>query len=448
MHIVVIGGGVVGLSQAWAFARRGASVSVLEARTSGLGASAVNAGWVVPAMASPVPAPGVVTEALAAMLRRTGPVAVRPSLEPGFLAFLLGMWRASTRERFRAGFAAQLALAERTDALIEDWLADGVRTELHRDGVLLAFTSAAKLSHQLDDADLPAALGRPLRGLTGDEARELEPTLSEHVVGSVVIPSEWHVDPVALVAGLAHRVRELGVAVHERTIATGIERDTRTGGRVVVTAGGERHPADAVVLAAGTWTGRLARGLGVRLPTYAGSGLCVDLAPGTLPRPRRMLYLAEERVAVTPLDGRLRLAGTMRFGAPRSRPTGGRDPVERVDRVRARAVARSPHRHLDGWPDDDALDRATLSVEAGARPMTPDGLPVIGPLPGVDGVWVSSGHGMMGVTLAPGSAEALTTAVLDGRTPEVLAPFDPARFARRARRTDRRAPVPDVTGVR
>lgn len=442
MRVVIVGGGVIGLAQAWSLARRGVEVTVLDAGSGGPNASTVNAGWIVPAMASPVPAPGVVTEALRALARRTGPVSIRPSLDPTLLTGLVGMWRASTRQRFRAGFAAQLALAERTDGLIEDWLDDGVAVQVHRDGALLAHTSRTKLAHQSDDADLPAARGRPLERLSGDEARALEPTLSERVVGAVLIPTEWHVDPAALVLALAARVRELGGTLLADTDVTSLRREhDRTR---VVAADGAEHRGDAIVLAAGAWTGRLARTLGVRLPIIAGTGLSLDLEAEGLPVPRRMLYLAEERVAMTPLGDRLRLAGTMRFGAPRARRTaavarsgrdGAVDPIERVDRVRARAVARSPRSHLAEWPDDATIDRATRDLNAGARPMTPDGLPAIGRLPGTSDVWVSTGHGMMGVTLASTSAAALTTAMVDGALPDVLAPFDPARFdrGRRAR---------------
>lgn len=456
MHVVVVGGGVVGLAQAWALARRGVAVTVLDARTPGRGASAANAGWLVPAMASPVPAPGVVGQALRLMRSRSGPLSVRPSLAPGFLGALLGMWRASTPARFRAGFAAQLALAAQADALVEDWLADGVAMELHRDGALLAFTDRARLAHELDHADLPAALGRPLEALDAAAAREREPTLAADVVGAVAIPTEWHVDPVALTAGLAARVTALGGRIVADAPVIGAASAHGADGRTVravVTEAGDEVPADAVVLAAGAWTGRLARELGAPLAVFAGSGHAVDLAPAGLPMPHGMLYLAEEKVAVTPLATRLRLAGTMRFAWPGRRPRGAPDasavgaastdaavdatrhadrapdPVERVDPVRARAIARSPRRYLAGWPDGATVDAATLGVTAGARPMTSDGLPLLGRLQGTTNVWVSSGHGMMGVTLAAASADALTGAVLGGEAPAVLAPFDPARFA-------------------
>src|SRR5919206_338297 len=109
-RVAVVGGGVIGLTTAYELAREGVEVVVLDARATGLGASAVNAGWFVPAEATPVPGPGMVGQTLRWMLRRDSPVYIRPSLDPRFAAFLLGMWRRSNARDQRAGFEAHLRL--------------------------------------------------------------------------------------------------------------------------------------------------------------------------------------------------------------------------------------------------------------------------------------------------------------------------------------------------
>jgi D-amino-acid dehydrogenase len=174
-----------------------------------------------------------------------------------------------------------------------------------------------------------------------------------------------------------------------------------------------RLSADAVVIAAGARSAVVSGLFGTRLPVRPGKGYSVDYVPA--PQPLAMpLMLAEAHSVMSPLEGALRLAGTMEFG--------GFD--ERVSARRVAALRRAPSRYLAGWrPDADAEPPA-----AGLRPMTPDGLPVIGRLRDAPAVLVATGHAMLGMTLAPRTAVLLAGILLDGEEPEVLRPFSPRRF--------------------
>jgi D-amino-acid dehydrogenase len=359
------------------------------------------------------------------MLRSDSPLLVRPVPDPGYLAFLVGMWRHGTARAFRAGFEAQVQLASTTLDLLDAYARDGVGFEVHRDGVLLAFLTREKFDHQRHDLSVPARAGFEPQVLDGDEVRACEPALTDAVVGGVRFPREWHVDPRSLVTGLRARCAALGVQVRTGSPVTGFDR---TGDRVLAAVvDGQRVTTDAVVLAAGAWTRPLAARLGASVPIHPGKGYAIDLAPAPVAL-RSMLYLAEAKVAMTPLDGRLRLAGTMELGRL----------GERIDPVRVAAIGRAPRAYLRGWQ----APRDPSTVGAGMRPMTPDGLPLIGRLPGFDNVYVTSGHGMMGVTLAPASARALALVVSGRSTPPELRPFDPARFRRLRRRPRSSRPVP------
>jgi D-amino-acid dehydrogenase len=100
---------------------------------------------------------------------------------------------------------------------------------------------------------------------------------------------------------------------------------------------------------------------------------------------------------------------------------------EELNQIRVGAILRAPTRYFRDWQPPPL---ATVKPRAGIRPMTPDGMPIIGHLGDFDNVFVSTGHGMQGITLGPGSAMALTDLVLHGHQPEVLNPFTPARFTR------------------
>jgi len=414
---VIVGGGVVGLCTAYALHRRGATVMVVDAGPRERAASHANAGWIVPSLSGPVPAPGLVGTSLRWMLQPGSPLHLRPRADPAFARWLLAFWRRCNAHDHRAGLEATLALAAGTMACFDALRADGVAFEEHRGGLAVAYHTAAALAH--DHAGLAPLVpfGYPTPPLLdGDAIRALEPALAAAIVGGYWLAGERHVRPDTLVAGLIARLRAGGVAVHEGESVVGVDLAGGNGPRRItsVTTDRGRIAAEAVVVCAGAWTPAVLRRAGARpLPIEAAKGYSLDYAPP--PRPvGRALYLHEARVAVTPLAGMVRLAGTMELSGLNHRLTP----------ARLAAVARAGTRSLRDWPPDPSAAVAWT----GSRPLTPDGLPTIGAMPGWANLLVASGHGMLGVTLGPATGDAVADFLLTGRAPDVLAPFDPARF--------------------
>ena len=409
MHTVVIGGGVIGLTQAYHLAREGESVTVVDARGTGLGASEVNAGWIVPAEAAPVPGPGVVLQSLKWMLRPDSPLYIRPSVQPDFLKFMFNMWRRSNFQDQRAGFEGHLRLAQHTIETFDEYRADGMDFEMHSEGLLMAFTQKENLEHHLDNLDLPKSFDLDPQVLVGDDVRTHEPLLTDAVYGGIYFPRERHVDPGAMVTALHKRLVEMAVQIIENSP---IDRVTFNGSTVTAVHRGEqKFDGDRFVLAAGAWTGPLSKLFKAPIPVRPGKGYSLEVPAYGL---KGAVNLSDAKVAVTPFNARLRLAGTMEFG--------GLD--EKINQVRIDAILRAPRTYFKGWepPTEPVTPRA------GIRPMTPDGMPVIGALGSLSNTFVSTGHGMLGVTLAPGSAAALTNLILTGRKSPALLPFTSARF--------------------
>jgi D-amino-acid dehydrogenase len=419
--VVVVGGGIIGLCTAFALHQRGVPATVLDAGPAEHAASHVNAGWIVPTLAAPVPSPGLIATSLRWMLRSDSPLYIRPRLDPAFLRWTLGFWRHCNARDFLAGTEAIAAFGARSLALYDAMREAGVRYEEHRDGLLFAYRTSEALEHDYAALETVRRFGFEISPImSGDELRALEPSLSETVSGGYRLPQERSVRPDTLVRGLIAYLQERGIEVRRGALVSGIET---AGGNVTgVVAGGQRIPAATVVVAAGAWTPRLLKPLRVPVPIEAGKGYSIDFAPAPdLPEPvRRPLYLHESRVTITPLEGMIRLAGTMELS--------GLNRYVRQERVAA--IARAAAWAIRGWPAQTPGSAPGVRIWNGPRPMTPDGLPVIGRLPGYRNLVVASGHGMLGVTLAPATGEAIADLITTGDAPEVITPFDPGRFAR------------------
>jgi D-amino-acid dehydrogenase len=412
MRVIVVGGGVVGLASAYRLAASGADVVVVEAGAAGQAASHGNAAKVALAESGPVPAPGMILQGLRWMLKPDSPLYVRPSLAPAHVRFLVRMARYCTAADFRRGLEATLRLAEGANDLFDDWARDGLSFESHQAGVLLAFESRERFDEQTASLDVFEAFGLVPEHLHDDAVRAKEPALSPMIRHGLFFPDDRQIEPDSLTRALVKRCQELGAEVLEHTPVRTVLRD---GDRVT----GVRTPTgdvtgDVLLLTAGVWTGPLSRELGVALPIRPGKGYSVDYAPSPVSF-RTSLTLEDARVAVTPLDGKVRLAGTMEFG--------GLDL--RIDQRRVEAIKRAAVHAFPEWGEPEGA-----APWAGLRPMTPDGLPVIGQLSALHNVYVASGHGMLGLTLAPSTAELVAEMILRGRMPLTAEAFSPRRFTR------------------
>ena len=412
--MAVVGGGVVGLACAWELRRAGADVIVLERATVGGGVSRGNTGWVCPSMTYPLPAPGMVREGLRQLVTGGEAFVLRPTLDPSFVRWLWHFRRNCTQARFDAGVRALLGLNRRTLELFDAYRAAGVEFEMHTAGLVVAARTAEGL-------DLYRAIFARLRQLgydggtigelDGKEAATIEPALdADKVVAGLRAVVDRFVRPESLTAGLAASLRADGVEIRE---GCELRELHRRNGSLDIDTGGEPVRADRVVIAAGLPSGPLLKRCGVRVPLVGARGYSVTL-PGRGTPPSHALYLAEAKLGLSPYDGGVRIAGVFELGA---------SSTDASADVGARLIAAS-RPYLGGWQPDS---ETPVDAWAGLRPATPDGLPLVGALPGIDGAFVATGHGMLGVTLAPATAAALAPLVLEGRAADELAPFDPAR---------------------
>jgi D-amino-acid dehydrogenase len=413
---VVVGGGAVGLCVAEALATRGVSVTVIERDRCGRAASAGNAGWVTKSLSAPVPAPGVVRQSLHWLVDPSGPLWIRPTLSPPMLAWIATFLRCCPRRVYLRGLAALQEIAGRAPATF-DRLADrGAEFELHSQRLLFPAFSEHELGQLTSIADelVEVGSGASLQRLTRGELLELEGAISERTIGGMVGSEDRRVRPESFTAGVRARVEALGGSVVEQTPVVSLRR-SRTGW--IVTGPTREWHADTLVVAAGVATQELVRPFGVRLPIATAKGYSRTFvqAPSG---PSRSIYLEEPKVAVSVYDGGVRVSGTLELG---SRELS-------LSQRRLRAITAAASTALPGWemPADPA-------DWAGMRPLSPDGLPYIGPVPGLDGFHVAAAHAMLGVTLAPITGELLGDLIAYDKRDPLLDAFDPGRRIGRPR---------------
>jgi D-amino-acid dehydrogenase len=405
-EVAVVGGGAVGVAAALELARAGHDVLLIERGAAvGAGASAGTACLVTPSHAERLANPAALREGLRFLLDPAGPLVVRPSLK-------VAPWLA----RFAAAAVQSRAARSGTDALRDhciistrlhrDWAASA-DTGLIADGVLNAWATEEGLAHRDQWVAEHRAAGIPVEVLNGAEVRDREPLIRSAAGGSFY-PDDAHVDSLVFTERVAAAAAAAGARIQTGVDVLAIS--TGSSLRLETTAG--RVSAERVVIAAGVWSARFGRALGCRLPMIAAKGYHVEhVGAGALPA--RPVFLAEARVVATPLAGRLRLAGTLEFGG---------DP-DGVDMRRIAAIVAAGADRLTGLEGREP-DR----IWRGLRPVTVDGMPIVGRSPRDPRIVIATGHAMLGLTMAPITATWVAGLVAGQDLDTELAPYGPGRF--------------------
>jgi D-amino-acid dehydrogenase len=410
--VVVIGGGVIGVCSAYYLAEAGRPVVLLEQGEVCAGSSYGNSGLVVPSHAIPLAAPGVWLRGLRWMLNPESPFYIRPRPSGELAAWLWRFRSACTAAHVRRALPVLRDLSYASLGLYRELAAlAGLDFGFAAEGALGVYVTEAAYAHGIEEARTLGEAGIGTKVLDGPGARAIEPALRPEVLGGVLFPEDARLVPDRFVRGLAARAEARGVRIEPRTEVLGF----RTAGRritAVETTRGDVEPAD-VVLAAGSWSPRVGRALGLALPVQPGKGYSVTYARPPA-GPRLPLLLGEVRAAVTPMGDTLRFGGTMELA--------GLDFS--INRRRVAAIVRGAARYLHD------VDRyRVLEIWRGLRPVTPDGLPLLGRPARVENLVVATGHAMLGVSLGPVTGK-LVAGLCAGEPPAIdLSLLRPDRFA-------------------
>lgn len=413
-HIVIVGGGVIGLSVAHFCSRRGLRVTVVERLPASRdGCSFGNAGMICPSHFVPLAAPGMVALGLKWMWNPKSPFYIKPRLDADLLSWAFQFWRAANARQVAkaAPLLRDLSLASRA-AFAELAQVPGIDFGLVQQGLLMLCKSQHSLDEEAHMAERARALGIPAEVLNASQTAQRDPDVTMDVLGSVYFPKDCHLVPHRFMETLHTEATRAGATFQWGTDVTGWRRDgTRL--RAVTTSLGEIE-GDEFVLCGGSWSPVVARELGLRLPTQAGKGYSLTVAqPRQLPR--ICAIFTEARVAVTPMDAALRFGGTMEIAGLN----------EDINPLRVQGIIESAPKY---YPAFKPADFAGIQPWRGLRPVSPDGLPYLGRTRRYANLTLATGHAMLGLSLAPITGR-IVSQLVDQEPPEIeLSLLDPDRY--------------------
>lgn len=412
-NIGIIGGGIIGLCSAYYLNKSGHRVTVLDQGDMTDGCSRGNAGMIVPSHFIPLAAPGMIAKGIRWMFNSRSPFYVHPRLSSDLIAWGYHFYRSATAEHVQRSIPAlkdiSLLSKDRYRELSRELPFDFGYQER---GLMMLYQTAASEREETETARLATKHGLEVNVLNGAEVQQMEPEAEVKVRGGIYFPGDAHLLPHQLMSGLHTHLKNSGMQFQTNVKVTGFRSE---GSKVKsILTQNQELTFDEIILAAGSWSGQLARQLGLSLPMQAGKGYSFNME-----RPQAGIripsILLEARVAVTPMGNSIRFGGTMEIGAL--------DPSVNMRRVSGivEAIPKYYPMHKIGVPEKE-------SVWYGFRPCSPDGLPYIGRLKKLTNVVIATGHSMMGLSLGPGTGKLVSEIVNEEKAGMNLQPFSPARF--------------------
>jgi D-amino-acid dehydrogenase len=410
INAAVVGGGIIGLSIAYHLVQSGASVIVIDRDPDGDKASLGNAGAIAVTEVVPAAVPGIAWRVPGWLLDPLGPLTIRPAHFLKLIPWLVRFARAGISTEAERISEALAAINSRVYVDLLPMLADAdLGNQLRRTGALTVYETEQGFRRDSSEWARKRALNIEVSVMSGDEARQLEPSLGPGIQRAVFTPQWSHVsDPKTILEGLRHWLRSRGSLICGGEVINLVSSSSSV---TLELEGGTRVEADRAVIAAGAWSAILAGRLGDRVSLESERGYNT-----TLPEPgvevRRQLIFAERKFVATPLSCGLRIGGAAEFGGLTAAP----------NFKRSQRLVELASRHLPGLRTEGA------TCWSGHRPATPDSLPVISPARNHPSIYYAFGHGHLGLTQAATTGR-LVCEWMQGKTPSIdMTPYRVARF--------------------
>lgn len=410
--VVIIGGGIIGLSSAYYLQKEGHEVTVVDKYDFSSGASHVNAGIITPSHIISLAAPGMINKGLKWMFNSSSPLSIKPRLDLDFLKWSLLFKKASTNKKVEQSIPIIKDINLFSKDLYESIKTSGDFDFFYQDkGLLMYYKTDEAGEEEWNVGKRAIKEGLKVKNLTKEEVKKLEPNCNLNIKGAIYYHSDAHMTPNEFIPQLKTYLEKNGVTFlsNEEVLDIHILDDKVTS----IKTNKQTLLADEYVLATGAWTQNIAKKLQVKIPVQAGKGYRINVNNKigiTIPA-----ILMEAKVAVTPMNGFTRFAGTMEIG----------DINHKININRVKTIAKAGEQYYDGLKINQ---KDINNANCGLRPCSPDGLPYIGRLTKTKNVTVATGHAMMGWSLGPATGKLVSEIISGKKTSLNLEPFTPERF--------------------
>ena len=410
-EVVIIGGGIIGLCSAYYLQKEGCTVTIIDQSDMTKGASFVNAGYITPSHIIPLAAPGMIIKGLKWMFDTASPFYVKPRLDKDFLQWAWAFKKSATASKVEKAIPIfkEINILGRT--LYEEIKQSGdFNFHYERKGLLMLYKTDKAGEEEWEVGQRAIKEGLNVNHITAEEVKKMEPDAAIDCKGAVYFDSDAHMTPKEFMAEMVSYLKEKGVTfyTHEKVQDLVISKDAikevMTTKRIL--------KADEVLIAAGSWSPLLTRKLGVKIPIQAGKGYRINTERETgitIPA-----LLVEAKVAVTPMNGLTRFAGTMELAGIN----------DNINPKRVKAISKAVSNYYQGL---SLTQEEEASADFGLRPCSPDGLPYIGRTHKYKNLIIASGHAMMGWSLGPPTGKLVSEIISDKKLSLDIKPFHPDR---------------------
>ncbi|MEO5582119.1 MAG: FAD-dependent oxidoreductase [Saprospiraceae bacterium] len=391
MRICIIGGGLIGLFSAYYLTEKGYGVTIVDKGDFNQGASFGNAGMICPSHFTPLAAPGVVWKSLKWMFNDKSPFYIRPRLNTNSLKWYLQFFRSSNQTNVKNNTGVLNALLTYSYQLYLDLERKGIQMDLQKRGIIMVCNTSHGLQEEIALMHKAAALGIKTDVLNSKEIEMFNPGVEIKSKGGVHYTGDMHLKPDILIDSIKQRLNQRDVTwlpfneiidfkVVQNKITAAISKK-------------EEIAAEMYLFAGGSWSNQICQRLNLEYLIEGGKGYNITIHEAA-PQLTTPLILTEGSVAVTPMGSALRIGGTMEIA--------GLD--DRIRSSRVTGILNTIEKYLPDYP----LSK-TQQIEPwfGYRPLSIDGMPVIKKIPTLHNAFINTGHGMLGLSLAPASGKLI-----------------------------------------
>ena len=397
-NIIIIGGGIIGLCSAYYLQKEGHQVSIIDQSNLDSGASYVNAGYLSPSHIIPRSAPGVMKNGIKWMLDASSPLYIKPRLELDFLKWVWAFNKSCNVKHVNKAIPAIKEITILSQVLYDDIKrTENFRFHFEKKGLLMLCQTEKMLESEIKVAQIAINEGLEVELLSANEVKVLEPNIEMEILGASYFKCDSHITPHEFMEDMTTFLLSNGVKFHKNEKVEDLDFSDNQIKSIITNK--QRHGADEIVLAAGSWSNLISKKIGLKILLQAGKGYKIDsLRPTGITIPA---ILAEAKAAVTPMNGFTRFAGTMEIAGIN----------HQINKKRVKAIANAVKRY---YPNLELTKEEKDNVACGLRPVSPDGLPYIGKSEKCKNLTIATGHAMMGWGMGTATGK-LVSEIISGK---------------------------------